>query len=288
MKSRSRAGRSAYGAASVRAMEIFVPPSQRLFEDEIVLALLPALPRFLLHRAAMRAAFTTLFEASAPGIQGALLCRTRRIDDAIGDGVRRGLSAVVLLGAGRDTRPYRLPVLAGSNVLEIDLPQVQGFKKGRLSRLRMLPPNVHFVSTDFDSDELDNVLARGGLSTSEPAIFVWEGVSQYLKPDSVDSVLRTIANRPSGTELIFTYLLEEAITGAIRLGRSEAFRKSAKRRPEPWYFGIDPPQLKAFLDARGLTLRDDFGAQEHQADYLRPLKRRLEVSEIERVAIATV
>jgi hypothetical protein len=47
-------------------------------------------------------------------------------------------------------------------------------------------------------------------------------------------------------------------------------------------------QLSTFLAARGLSLRGDFGAQEHQAHYLRPVGRNLEVSEIERVAIATV
>jgi methyltransferase (TIGR00027 family) len=269
-------------------METFVPPPQRLFEDEIVLALLPPLARFLLRSAAIRGTLTALFEAGAPGIRGALLCRTRRIDDAVRDAVRRGLPALVILGAGLDTRPCRLPELAGTKILEIDLPQVQDFKKRCLSRLGVLPSNVHFVASDFNTEPLDSALARGGLSPSEPAIFVWEGVSQYLKPGSVDSVLRTIANRPKGTELVFTYVLEEVITGMFQPGRSEAFRKSARRRPEPWYFGIGPSQLSAFLAGRGLALRGDFGAQEHQADYLQPVGRKLAVSEIERVAMATV
>jgi O-methyltransferase involved in polyketide biosynthesis len=78
----------------------------------------------------------------------------------------------------------------------------------------------------------------------------------------VDSVLGSIAKRPNGTELVFTYVLEELITGVIQPGRSKAFRKSAKRRPEPWYFGVDPLQLSTFLAARGLSLRGDFGAQD--------------------------
>jgi len=82
--------------------------------------------------------------------------------------------------------------------------------------------------------------------------------------------------------------LQEVITAVYRSDRSEAFRKSASRQPEPWHFGVDPRQLRAFLAARGLGLRHDFGAEEHQTDYLRPVGRRLEVSEIERVAIAVV
>ncbi|HTS27738.1 MAG TPA: class I SAM-dependent methyltransferase [Bryobacteraceae bacterium] len=226
-------------------------PNQRLFEDEIVADLLPIPARLLLRSPAICAALTALFEAFAPGIPGALLCRTRRIDDAVRDAI-------------------------------------QEFKKRRLSRLGVLPSNLRFVSTDFNTERLDRALERGGLRPSEPAVFVWEGVSQYLKPDAADSVFRSIAERPKRTELVFTYVLEEVISGMIRPGRSEAFRKSVKRLPEPWYFGVDPSRLSGFLAARGLTLHGDFGAQDYQAHYLRPVGRQLEVSEIERVAIATV
>ena len=267
---------------------MWTPPNQRLFEDEIVADLLPIPARLLLRSPAICAALTALFEAFAPGIPGALLCRTRRIDDAVRDAVRGGLSALVILGAGLDTRPCRLPELACLHILDVDLPHIQEFKKRRLSRLGVLPSNLRFVSTDFNTERLDRALERGGLRPSEPAVFVWEGVSQYLKPDAADSVFRSIAERPKRTELVFTYVLEEVISGMIRPGRSESFRKSVKRLPEPWYFGVDPSQLSGFLAARGLTLHGDFGAQDYQAHYLRPVGRQLEVSEIERVAIATV
>jgi len=274
-KRHSKAGRSAYGAAAIGAMEAFLPPAQRLFDDQIALDFLPPLARFLLRRAAVRRAFAALMDAGVPGIRGALLCRKRRIDDAVRDAVQRGLRAFVILGAGLDTRPYRLRGLQDAAVLEIDLPQVQEFKKAcLLRRFGALPAHVRFVAADFNAESLDCALERGGWSPSEPALFVCEGVSQYLRAGTVDSILRAIARRPAGTELVFTYVREEAIRGAFQ--------------PEPWYFGIDPAQLKAFLAARGLTLRQDFGAREHQADYLRPSGRKLEVSKIERVATATV
>ena len=269
-------------------MERFVPPAQRLFDDPIVLDLLPPIARFLLRTSAGRAAVAALSDTVAPGVRGALLCRTRRIDDAVRDCIARGLGMLVILGAGLDTRAYRLRELAGVRILELDLPEVQEFKKACLSRrFGGPPPQVRFVPVDFNSEALDQALARGGFP-AEPAVFVWEGVSQYLPPATVDGVLRTIAGRPAGTELIFTYVLEEVITGNFRPDRSKAFRKSARSRPEPWLFGIAPAQLKDYLAARGLALRSDFGADEYQAQYLRPIGRRLEVSEIERVATATV
>jgi methyltransferase (TIGR00027 family) len=273
----------------MRAMEAFVPERERLFEDPIVLDFLPRSARFLLRRAVIRAAFTAMLEAGAPGVRGALLCRTRRIDEAVRDAVRRGLPALVILGAGLDTRPYRFRELAKIKVVEIDLPALQEFKKACLSRsFGILPRHVRFVPMDLNIEPIERALERGGLNSSEPAIFVCEGVSQYLQPRAVDSVLRTIATRPEGTVLAFTYVLEEVVTGVYRPDRSEAFRKSAAGRPEPWHFGIDPRQLRAFFAERGLNLQHDFGSDEHRLDYLLPVGRNLEISEIERVAIASV
>lgn len=289
MRKHSKAGRSAYGAAAARAMEIFEPPSLRLFEDTLVIGLLPALARFMLRRASVRAWFKNWFERQAPGIQGALLCRTRCIDDMVKAGIARGLRHVVILGAGLDTRAYRLPELADARVFELDLPHVQASKRTRLKRLLTAPTShVRFVPIDFNVEPFDTALAASGFDASQPALFLWEGVSQYLQPDAVDAVLRTIGSGPDGSELVFTYVLEEAISDRFRSDRSADFRKVTRRLPEPWLFGIEPSTLQVFLADRGLVLCEDLGAEEHIARYLQPIHRELTVSQIERVARARV
>ena len=286
-KTQSGAGRSAYGVAFVRATEMFVPKSLRLFDDDLVIYFLSPLARFLVRRASIRKQLMAPFERTAPGICGALLCRTRCIDDMVKAAIARGLRTVVILGAGLDTRPYRLAELAEATVVEVDLPAVQEFKKARLMRrFGVLPNHVRFVAIDFNTERLDVALAKAGLNPEEPALFVCEGVTQYLQPTAVDALLGVIAARPKGSELVLTYVLEEVVTGRFRPDRSDAFRKSASRRPEPWLFGIEPSELKTFLGERWLTLCEDVGEEEHQARYLRPLGRELAVSEIERVARA--
>jgi methyltransferase (TIGR00027 family) len=291
MPSRNAAGRTAYGAASIRASETFLPEKLRLFDDPLVTQLLPAPSRFMLRQRFLRQTFLNLFENAAPGIRGALLCRTCAIDDALNAAISRGLKMVVLLGAGLDTRPFRLPSLAAATitVFELDLPDVQAFKKTRLlAHFGSIPRRVRFVPTDFQTEPLETTLSSAGLDPNEPAVFVWEGVTQYLEPAAVDAVLKTIAARPKQTELIFTYVLEEVITRQFRPDRGQAFRKSATRRPANWYFGIDPLNLESFLSERGLKLLEDAGAKEHLARYVQPLGRELAVSEIERVATATL
>ena len=285
MASETQAGRTAYGAASIRAAEMFLPKEQRLFDDPLVIHLLPAASRFMLRRRLLRKTFLNLFESAAPGIRGALLCRTCVIDDALNAAMSPGLKTVVLLGAGLDTRPYRLRSLATAAVFELDLPDVQAFKKKRLlAHFGSIPANVRLIPTDFQTESLETTLSAAGLGPNEPAIFIWEGVTQYLQPPAVDAVLKTIAERPRNTELVFTYVLEEVITRQFRPDRDEAFRKSATRRPANWYFGIDPADLESFLSERGLKLHQDVGAKEHLACYVHPLGRQLAVSEIERVA----
>ena len=289
MSKDSKAGRSAYGAASARAMEMFEPRSLRLFEDQLVVDLLPALARFMLRRAWIRAWFKNWFERQAPGIRGALLCRTRSIDDLLKAAIAGGLRSVVILGAGLDTRAYRLPELASAHVFELDLPHVQAAKRTRLGQRPIAPTShVRFVPIDFNLQPFDTALAASGFDASQPALFVWEGVSQYLPPAAVDAVLRTIASMAYGSELVFTYVLEEAVNGRFRADRSEAFRKVTRRLPEPWLFGIDPSKLQAVLADRGLLLCEDLGAEEHIARYLQPIHRDLTVSQIERIARASV
>jgi methyltransferase (TIGR00027 family) len=289
MPQKSRAGRSAYGAAMMKAIEGFTPDDQRLFDDPVVLDLLPAPMRFAIRRHWLRERFGAMLDRAAPGIRGALLCRTRCIDDWVLDALRRGLRSVVTLGAGLDTRPYRLAEMAHAAVFEVDLPAVQDFKKARLTRrFGALPAHVRFVPSDFNAERIDVILGRAGLSEQEPAIFVCEGVTQYLQPAAVDDLFRIIAARPEGTEVVFTYVLEEVVTGRFRADRTQAFRKSAARRPEPWLFGVEPSRLGAFLRERKLTLREDVGAEEHLHRYVRSPGRTMLVSDIERVARASV
>jgi methyltransferase (TIGR00027 family) len=186
-------------------MEMFEPPSLRLFEDNLVIDLLPPLARFMLRRASIRGWFKNWFERQAPGIRGALLCRTRCIDDMVKAGIARRLHAVVILGAGLDTRAYRLPELADVRAFELDLPHVQASKRARLTRsLAASGSHVRFVPIDFNVEPFDTALAASGFDASRPALFLWEGVSQYLQPAAVDAVLRTIASGLEGSELVLT------------------------------------------------------------------------------------
>jgi methyltransferase (TIGR00027 family) len=281
-------GRSAYGISMMRAMEAFVPKEQRLFDDPFILELLPAIARLGMRRPWLRRIFASIVDKKTPGVRGSILCRTRWIDDAVQDAFSRGIRRFVILGAGFDTRAYRLPALKRRQVLEVDLPNVQADKRGSLARSGVNTSNVRFVSTDFDAVPLAEAFAKNDLPKDEPLFFVWEGVTQYLSAEAVGAVLSFVAGMPAGSEIIFTYVVKEAITKQFSPEHNEDFRKTASYHPEPWHFGIEPARLLLFLQEHHLILASDVGAEWYLANYLRPLGRSLSVSEIERIARAVV
>jgi methyltransferase (TIGR00027 family) len=269
------AGRTAYGAAFMKAMEAFAPAKQRLFEDPATLWMLPRVARVLLRTGPLRRALLRFAERSAPGLYGGMVCRTRAIDDAL----RAALPCeVVILGAGLDSRPYRMSELASTRVVEVDQPAIIAAKQ---KAARRFGARVEYVAIDFETERLeDKVELRG------KTFFIWEGVTQYIARAAVDAVLRWVARAPRGSELVFTYVPLEVIEGRSTLLGIEAAKSASKRAP--WLTGFEPAQLSEELGRFGLELCEDLGAAEHSARYLTPIGRALQVFGIERVARARV
>ena len=69
----------------------------------------------------VRGALIAATEKKMHGGWASFLCRKRYIDDQLLCAVTKGVEAVVILGAGYDTRAYRLAELAGIPVCEVDL-----------------------------------------------------------------------------------------------------------------------------------------------------------------------
>ena len=70
-------------------------------------------------------------------------------------GVTRSFRDFVVLGAGFDSRAYRLQSLQNTTVFEVDHPATQAVKRRSLEHaLRVLPKHVRFVATDFTQHDL--------------------------------------------------------------------------------------------------------------------------------------
>jgi methyltransferase (TIGR00027 family) len=274
--------RTAGGAAFCRLVEQDQPPQLRQFVDPVVGQLLDPMLAVM----AAGPVRGQVLDALAPGTYGSQVMRTRYLDDVVGAWARAGITQLVILGAGLDTRAYRLPVLAAATVFEVDLPELQQQKQGRLRGVRPCAEDVRFVPADLARDRLDAVLASAGFDRAVPALYVWEGVTQYLTAAAVRATLQVIGGSAAGTGVVFTYVLPSRIADG-GYGGSAALQVQLGPS-EPWLFGIAPERLAGLVGECGLQLVSDIGDAEYQQRYLAPIGRRLDVDPGERIALAVV
>ncbi|MFE4833891.1 SAM-dependent methyltransferase [Arthrobacter sp. NPDC056691] len=136
--------------------------------------------------------------AEAPPLQQPLLLasiyigmRTRFIDDFLQS--EPPTTQTVVLGAGLDTRAFRLPWPAGAKVIEIDSANVLEFKSHVLSRLAA-KPGCELITLPADlSLPWREPLLAAGFDPAQPTTWVLEGLLPYLDAASQHAVLGEIA-----------------------------------------------------------------------------------------------
>ncbi|MFF6775498.1 SAM-dependent methyltransferase [Streptomyces sp. NPDC012637] len=118
--------------------------------------------------------------------------RTRVLDDHLLASARAGAGQVVLLGAGLDTRAFRLDWPPGCTVFELDRPEVLAFKQDVLDRQGSTPATRRVpVAVDLREDWAAALLAAG-LHPAEPTAWLAEGLLLYLPSAAERSLVDTV------------------------------------------------------------------------------------------------
>lgn len=281
-------GRTALGTAICRLIEQYQPDETRLFNDPVVKVLVGIPIQVMMQFAGMRNLTIKQTDTVAPGIFGAQICRTRYIDDAVKDALSQGIGQVVILGAGLDTRPYRLSGMGNVKVFEVDLPAVQNDKKKKIEKhFGRFTGNIAFIPIDFDTQSLEAVFAGTTFNPSKPTVFIWEGVTQYISEEAIQRTLTFVGRSAPGSIIVFTYVLKSIIERRSDIpGADHMLDVVAKTAP--WVFGLEPTSLPAFLKPFHLALVADVGNADFQEKYLKPIQRCLVVFRGERVVRAAV
>lgn len=177
-----------------------------------------------------------------------------------------GIDQLVVLGAGFDTRAFRLPPEVHVRCFEIDKPRTQAFKIRMLKNAGLATSLATYVPADFEIEDWFEKLVAAGYDPGKPAFFLWEAVTMYLDRTSVEGTLRRIAGTAPGSVVAFDYFSAEII--ASRSPYMRYARAATKFAGEPLTFGIDnaPPareRAAEFVGALGLTLEDhrNFGTE---------------------------
>ncbi len=150
------------------------------------------------------------------------------------------MAAVVLLGAGLDTRAARL-ARKGVRFFEVDHPATQAHKRERIGALPGYPADAAtFVACDFERQDFLDELSGAGFEKEAPAVFVWEGVTPYLTEGAVRATLRRIAEGTDpGSVVVFDHLRKKIVSGDVADSRDLQSRDFVGDLGEPLRWGTD-------------------------------------------------
>lgn len=198
--------RTALFVAYLRALGSLAPQVPG-FADAVAERLLPAAWAARVERTRQRLARHPLGSPLPLGYGGLgrfLQLRTVMLDRALRSA--QPFEQLAILGAGLDTRAWRLPELEGIRVFEVDHPDTQAWKRARCETLSAKAADVRFVPVDFRRDALEEGLCAAGLEPTRTTFWLWEGVIPYLDAPAVLRTFGAMARLSSpGSRAAVTY-----------------------------------------------------------------------------------
>lgn len=198
-----------------------------------------------------------------PPLMHEAAARTTFFDAALARHLR-DMAQLVVLGAGWDTRAYRMPPTI--RCFEVDRAPTQQAKRQLLAKAGLDPTRIVFVPADLMLDDWLKKLVQAGFDPDRPTFFLWEAVTMYLDRAAVERALRTIAGLARGSVVAFDYFQADLITARSLYWRYA--RAVTNAIGEPFRFGIQTTtpartSVAAFLAACGLSLEEqrNFGPE---------------------------
>lgn len=279
---------TAQGVAKQRLIESLAKPENRVIYDPYAenFVLGSGIIKLMGHKLSV-----WLTKKFIPGLHEHLISRTRFIDDLIEKCAAKKFEQYVILGAGYDSRAYRLNLPSGLKIFEVDQAEVQERKLSKLSDDVSNSENITFVSVDFNIQSLKEQLLINGFDKSKSTIFTLEGVSQYITKKALNSTLNELSllTKNSNSILFISYvniLLRKDPIACFGKGFVKCERKAAliqnlsARSGEPWISLYSSEEIKDLLSQNGYLLKEDKTLADLNSKYFTPIKRTIPENQI--------
>lgn len=186
--------------------------------------------------------------------------RTKFMDDLL-NSMLAEYKQVVILGAGLDTRAYRLAWAPGTTVYEVDCLEVLQYKA---QVLQDVPPTCIYrpVFGDLAAPDAKWAIAilDAGYQTTVPTLWLVEGVVMYLQEKEVHLLLQTLSRLSVAGSVLG---MDGVKVGSILAGQ-RARKANRGRVVRHWQFGDDDP--KQLLERYG-WVAEVFEPQDVEAGY---------------------
>jgi len=125
-----------------------------------------------------------------------MIVRTSAIDRLIDEALQSGVDTVLNLGAGLDTRPYRMRLPAALRWIEVDFPSIVELKNSKLAGHKPVC-ELERVGVDLlDRQSRNALLARCGTS-SKNTLVITEGVLTYFSVHDAATLASDLAAIPA-------------------------------------------------------------------------------------------
>jgi methyltransferase (TIGR00027 family) len=215
--------------------------------------------------------------------------RARLPEDIVEDAITAGVRQYAILGAGLDSFAYRrADLLDRLRVYEVDHPETQQWKRGRLSTLDVpLPDSLVFAPLDFERQTLAQGLEAAGFDFGEPAVFSWIGVTMYLTGEAVTATLDTVRRCPPGTRVVLTYNLPKHALRGMGATTDAAVAGIAAEMGEPLVSLFLPHEIEQLVRDHGFDDIVHFGPEEARSTYFAG-RSDVQFGGAQRLLVATV
>ncbi len=154
-----------------------------------------------------------------------VIIRTCVIDEQIRAALAEGVDLVLNLGAGLDTRPYRMELPASLRWLEVDQPQVIAFKEQVLADERPRC-SLERIDLDLSDDSRRKAVLERAIAGSRKVLVLTEGVVPYLTEQAVASLAADLRRNPAVRYWIVDYFSPEAYAYRRRSGMGRAMQNA--------------------------------------------------------------
>lgn len=166
-----------------------------------------------------------------------VVLRTHIIDDFIQRAIAEGIDTILNLGAGLDTRPYRMDLPASLRWVEVDYPHVIEMKDKALAddkpRCQLERFSIDLADISARNKFLDDMSAR-----SNKILVLTEGVIPYLSESAVASLGADLHSRSSIRYWIADYFSQASYAYRRRTGMTKTLVNAPFLFQPEDYFGF--------------------------------------------------
>jgi len=291
IKKAGSSSKTAEGVALCRFNESKKPEGERICYDPYAVHFIsPEILKWIACNPEETKAAWTRAERLLPGIDNSIIARVRYFDDFVKRSIDECLEQLVILGAGYDSRAYRIEGLTKIKVFEVDHPAMQAVKIEKIKKIfGCLPDHVTYIPADLGRDDFGKKLLEMEYSQSKKTLFLMEGLLYYLPPEIVNKILSFISkNSAKGSAILFDYYPQSVVDGSCKLEVGRNLYNQLIQFGEPLRFGIEEEMIEEFLTKRGFSKVCNVSSEDYKKVYFVGVNKNRQVCSLMSFAHALV